>query len=174
MRKKVISLNLNSVSTIFVHRNPPALLLHLRGLNICQRDTRGWVGPQHLNFKKGKQCEKTFSLSHYLIEIGQQQIKRRNQYYCLRPSQKIRKIATHETRKPSRSSPFLVMKRLQFELGINIKFEKLLLHQSRKRIFSKSIVFRGALIISPLLHPFTKILNGLITFVAHYLSSRIR
>jgi hypothetical protein len=67
---------------------------------ICQRDTKGWVGPQYLNFKKGKQCEKTFSLSHYLIEIVQQQIKRRNQYYCLRPSQKIRKIATLETRKP--------------------------------------------------------------------------
>jgi hypothetical protein len=59
--------------------------------------------PQHLNFKKGKQSEKTFSLSHYLIEIGQQQIKRRNQYYCFRPFlKKKKKIAPHKIRNPTR------------------------------------------------------------------------
>jgi hypothetical protein len=61
-------------------------------LTFCRRDTRSWVMPQRLNVKKGQQYEKTFSLSHYLSEIGQHQIKRRNQYYCLRPSQEIKNI----------------------------------------------------------------------------------
>ncbi len=78
-----------------------------------------------------------------MIEIGQQQIKQRNQYYCLRPSQKIRKIATHETRKPTRSSPFLVMQRLQFELGININLRSFSCIYA-ERGFSPNPLFSGA------------------------------
>jgi len=82
-------------------------------LTFCRRDTRSWVMPQRLNVKKGQQYEKTFSLSHYLSEIGQHQIKRRNQYYCLRPSQEI-KNSPQETRKFPRSSLFLVMQHMLF------------------------------------------------------------
>jgi hypothetical protein len=92
-------------------------------LTVCQRNTRTWVMPQLLNFKKGQQYETTLLFSHYLSLIGPQQIKQRNQCMFETFSRNKKRCSSRDEKAFQILAVFSHATYVS-KVGINMKFEK--------------------------------------------------